>query len=252
MRLNVYISHHSAYSRREADELIKQGRVNIERQKANLGDSIDEGQRVFIDGKPLAKAKEEQYTAIVYHKPKGELVSKKDDRGRRVIYQSLGKKYNGFVPVGRLDFASEGLLILSDSKKVVHALMHSDLEREYIIKIDTFITQEMIESMQQGLSLKDTKNGAHKLSKITTMTIAPFVRYEILKNTPHHSRLKVTLTEGQNRELRRFFGHFKANVLDLRRVRYGWIHLNHLPVGKVRFLKRDEYKQLRVFLDYRI
>ena len=116
MRLNVYISHHSAYSRREADELIKQGRVNIERQKANLGDSIDEGQRVFIDGKPLAKAKEEQYTAIVYHKPKGELVSKKDDRGRRVIYQSLGKKYNGFVPVGRLDFASEGLLILSDSK----------------------------------------------------------------------------------------------------------------------------------------
>ncbi len=248
MRLNTYISHNSIYSRRKADELISQGRVKIDHKKANLGDMVLPNQKVFIDGKLLKVNKDEQYTMIVYHKPKGELVSSKDDRNRRIIYESLGSKFKGFVPVGRLDFASEGLLILSDSKKIVSALMRSNLEREYILKIDCQVTQEMISAMQEGLKILESKAGAHKLSKPMDMEFKPFAEFKILKNSKTYSRLKVSITEGKNRELRRFFAHFKANVLDLRRIRYGFVCLNALPVGKVRYFTKDEYKKLRHFL----
>lgn len=248
MRLNAYIAHNSARSRREADSLIEQGRVRINRQKAELGASVKEGDRVFIDGNLLKPRDKEQYTFIIYHKPKGELVAKADPRGRRVIYESLESRFKGFVPVGRLDFASEGLLILGDSKEIVSALMHSALEREYIIKLDTKITKQMCEAMEQGLSLRDASRGAHALSDITSMEFAPFCSYQVLKDSPSFSKLKVVIQEGRNRELRRFFGHFKANVLDLRRVRYGFASLNALPVGKWRYFSKDEYKQLRQFL----
>lgn len=247
-RLNVFISHNAPYSRREADRLIESGRVNIERRRAKLGDVVRENERVFIDGKQIFKKKEDFFTTIIYHKPKGELVSKSDSRGRRVIYDSLGSEFKGFSPVGRLDFASEGLLILSDSKKVVKSLMQSDLEREYIIKINRSINKDMIFAMENGLKI-ESKKGAHKLNKIESMELAAFVDYKIIKNERNFSRLKVTIKEGKNRELRRFFANFDAMVLDLRRVRFGFIHLNALPVGKTRFLNSEEYKALHEFLD---
>lgn len=248
MRLNQYIAHHTKYSRREADSLIVQGRVNIEKQRAILGQELMENQRVFIDGKMIKPKTNGHFSVIVYHKPKGELVTKKDDRNRRTIFDSLDKKYKHFTPVGRLDFASEGLLILTDDKKVAHHLMHSDLQREYILKISGKITEEMIKAMEEGLNLEDARAGGHQESKICSMNFKPFDSYVIYKNDSNFSKLKVKISEGKNRELRRFFGHFKAEVLDLRRVGYGWIELCSLPVGKVRFLNRDEYKKLHIFI----
>ncbi|MCE3037048.1 pseudouridine synthase [Helicobacter sp. faydin-H20] len=248
MRLNKYISHYAKYSRREADSLIASGRVNVEKQKAVLGQELQEGQRVFIDGKMIKPKKEAPATVIVYHKPKGELVTKKDDRDRKSIFESLGKKYAHFTPVGRLDFASEGLLLLSDDKNIVRILMESDLEREYILKIAGRITEKMIMAMEEGISLEDARAGGHEKSKIIAMDFKPFVSYFIYKNDRNFSKLKVKITEGHNRELRRFFAHFKAEVLDLRRVSYGFVELNALPVGKVRYLNRDEYKKLHSFI----
>lgn len=248
MRLNTFIAHNSAYSRREADSLIAQGRVRINRQKAQLGAMITKDDKIFIDGKQLKPKKADDYTFIIYHKPKGELVSKRDDRARRVIYDSLESRFRAFIPVGRLDFSSEGLLILGDSKSIVSALMHSNLEREYIIKIDKPITQAMLEAMENGLKASDARRGGHSRSEIVAMEFAPFISWQIIKNTPTLSRLKVVIQEGRNRELRRFFGYFKASVLDLRRVRYGFARLNALPVGKWRYFSKDEYKSLRAFL----
>lgn len=117
MRLNQYIAHHSKYSRREADKLILEGKVSIKHKViTDFAYQVQEGEKIYLNEK-LLKAKEE-YTIIVYHKPKGELVSKKDDRGRRVIFDSLPKRFAHFTPVGRLDFTSEGLLLL-DRKSVV-------------------------------------------------------------------------------------------------------------------------------------
>ena len=247
MRVNQYIAHHTKYSRREADELIVNGRVNIEKTKAFLGQELQESQRVFIDGK-MIKPQKKIPTIIVYHKPKGELVTKKDDRGRKSIFDSLGRKYAHFIPVGRLDFASEGLLLLSDDKEIASILMQSNLEREYILKLNGMITEKMIEAMENGLELEDARAGGHHKSKILKMNFKPFCSYLISKNDKNYSRIKVKISEGKNRELRRFFAHFKAEVLDLRRVSYGFINLDSLPVGKVRFLTRSEYKKLYQFI----
>lgn len=257
MRLNKFIALHSKYSRREADRLILDGAVKINHTPATHLTSVPQAIidnphktykdfKVFIHGRELHYCKPQSYTAIVYHKPKGELVSKKDERNRKLIYDSLGKKYAHFMPVGRLDFASEGLLILSDSKEVVRKLMESHLLRVYLIKIDSPITQDMITAMQKGIVLHDARLGGHHLNKITTMQVSPMT-YTIIKND-RISKLKVGLKEGKNRELRRFFAHFNANVLDLKRVSYGFIHLNHLPVGKMRFFTKQEYTDLKEFL----
>ncbi len=258
MRLNQFISIHSKYSRREADRLILEGAVkinhNIATQHSHVPDiaiknphkAIKEF-KVFINGKALLYNKKKGYTAIVYHKPKGEIVSKKDSHGRKLIYDSLNAKYAHFMPVGRLDFASEGLLILSDSKEVVNKMMHSNMDRIYIIKIDTHVTQKMINAMTNGLELKNAKAGGHNLSNIKEMKFMP-MEFEIIKNS-NISKLKICLREGKNRELRRFFAHFNANVLDLRRVSYGFVSLNALPVGKTRFFTRQEYNELKNFMN---
>lgn len=246
MRLNKYIAHHTKYSRREADSLIKQGRVNIEKTKANTHSILRDGERVFIDGKRVIP--NESYTCIVYHKPKGELVAKSDIRGRRVIYESLEAKFKHFVYVGRLDYASEGLLILTDNKNIAKTLMESKLTRSYIIKVNGAITQSMIEAMEQGMVCEDARAGGHSKSEIMSMNFAPFESFEILKNDEFYSRLKVSIVEGKNRELRRFFAAFGLEVLDLRRISYGFIHLNALPCGKKRFFSSEEYRKLRAFM----
>lgn len=248
MRLNQYIAHNSKYSRREADRLIIEGRVNIEKQKATPTSILQKGQRVFIDGKFLKPKDEESYTLIIYHKPKGELVSKKDDKGRKTIYHSLSSQHSHFVPVGRLDYASEGLLILTDSKKVATKLMESELERVYLLKLNGSITQEMIKAMQEGMVLEDAREGGHQKSQIVSMEFSPFVDFAIIKNTRNYSKLKVCITEGKNRELRRFFAHFGRDVLDLKRISYGFASLNALPCGKSRFFNKDEYKVLHQFM----
>jgi len=247
MRLNKFISHNTPYSRREADRLIQEGRVKIgHRVVTEPYYDVQPGDRVFIDGKPVKQKR--GYTVIVYNKPKGELVTKRDDRGRRTIYQSLPAKFRSFIPVGRLDFASEGLLLLTDSPKVAQALMESDLPRVYNVKIKGEVTPDMEKAMQEGLELKDAKAGGHEKSEISSMVFAPFFAYRIEKNAPTYSKLKVALTEGKNREIRRFFAHFGKDVVDLKRVEYGWIKLNALPTGKTRYLTKKEYAKLHDFL----
>ena len=247
MRINKYISHNTKYSRREADELIKEGRVKIgHKVVTDLSTQVEPGDRVFVNGKPVKV--QHKFTVIVYNKPKGELVTKRDDRGRRTIYDTLPKKFAHFIPIGRLDFASEGLLLLTDSPKVASALMESELERVYYLKIKGSVTPQMEEAMREGLFLEDASKGAHEKSKEKSMRFAPFRAYKIIKNSPTFSKLKVVISEGKNRELRRFFEHFNRKVLDLKRLSYGWISLNALPTGKVRFFNKKEYKLLKEFL----
>lgn len=249
MRLNKMISHNTHYSRREADALIKEGVVKVDGKVVDdLSTQVSLKNRIEIKGNVLFE--KHGYSVIVYHKPKGELVSKKDDRGRRTIYESLPSKFSHYLSVGRLDFASEGLLLLSDSPKVVSALMHGDLERVYYVKINGQITPAMEKSMQEGLRLDDARKGGHAKSEIHSMEFAPFLAYRIIKNSPTFSTLKVAINEGKNRELRRFFGYFDVDVVDLKRVSYGKIDLGMLKPGKHRFFNASEYVALRDYLEY--
>jgi len=246
MRLNKYISHNTNYSRREADKLIEEGRIKIKNFVVkDFSREIGEDDKVYLDGKPIKEKEEHVYTILVYNKQKGELTTKKDPMERKTIYHTLSSQYKHFIPVGRLDFASEGLLILTDAPKIADFLQNSDLSREYKIKLDGPVTKEMEEAMEKGIELSDATKGAHRLTNIKSMKIKPFEKFEVQKNGKTYSRLKVTINEGQNRELRRFFGHFNREVLDLKRVSFGEIELNNLPSGKSRFLSRKEYTYVR-------
>ena len=247
MRLNKYISHNSKHSRRDADKLIEEGKVTVNRKVVqDFGYDVQDGDFVNVDNRAIKKRTET--TVIVYNKPKGVLVTKKDDRGRATIYHKLSGKYRHFIPVGRLDYASEGLLILTDSPSVADALMKSELPRTYNIKIDKPISKEMIDGMKSGLILDDARAGGHEKSKIYSMEFAPFAAFEVRGENKSYSKLRVTISEGQNRELRRFFGHFGANVVDLKRVAFGDIELNNLPTNKSRYYTRREYDDLYKFL----
>jgi len=248
MRLNKYIAHHSSYSRREADKAIQDGYVRVDGEiEDNPATQVDEKNVVvYVSGKQVTPR--DKYTVIVYNKPKGELVTKSDPKGRRTIYDGLESKYKHFIPVGRLDFATEGVLLLTDASKVATALMNSNLERIYKVKIKGNITQEMEDAMLNGLELTDATAGGHSHSKITSMTFAPFLGYKIQKNEHNYSILKIAIAEGQNREIRRFFAHFGTDVADLKRISFAEVELNNLPTGKSRFLTRSEYSALFTFM----
>ena len=142
MRLNQYIAHHSTYSRREADKLIQEGRVSINKRIIQDFSYQVENQKVYVNDKLLKER--EAYTLIVYNKPKGELVSKKDDRGRKTIFDSLPKRFAHFTPIGRLDFASEGLLLLSDDNCLSSSALKcsksvSGFPREFILMYKSLV-----------------------------------------------------------------------------------------------------------------
>ena len=248
MRLNKYIAHHSSYSRREADRAIQDGYVRVDGEvETNPATQVDErGSVVYVSGKRIAPR--DKYTVIVYNKPKGELVTKNDPRGRKTIYDTLDKKFKHFIPVGRLDFLTEGVLLLTDASKVATALMNSGLERIYKVKIKGEITPEMEAAMLNGLELEDATAGGHSHSKVTSMTFAPFIGYKIQKNEKNYSILKIAISEGKNREIRRFFAHFGTDVADLKRISFAEVELNNLPTSKTRYLTRSEYSALATFM----
>lgn len=249
MRLNKFIAHYSTFSRREADAAVLKGAVKVNgKVEENPATQVDErNSDVYVFGKKVSP--KDIITVIAYNKRKGELVTKNDPRGRTIIYDTLDHKFRHFIPIGRLDFASEGLLLLTDSSVVATVLMNSDLERVYKIKIKGRVTEPMENAMKKGLVLSDATAGAHSHSEITSMTFSPFAAYRIEKNTDKYSILKVSITEGQNRELRRFFAHFGTEVADLKRISYGGIELNNLPDGKTRYLTRSEYTSVREYVD---
>ena len=249
MRLNKYISHNSKYSRRDADKLIEAGDVRVNKKTMlDFGYDVQDGDIVSIKNRPIKPRKQGEVTVIVFNKPKGVLVTKKDDRGRATIYHKLPGKFRHFIPIGRLDYASEGLLLLTDAPEVAQKLMESSLPRTYNIKIDKPLNKDMIKAMEEGMILDDASAGAHEHSSITHMEFAPFAAFEFRGTTGKYTKLRVTITEGKNRELRRFFAHFDATVVDLKRVAFWEVELNNLPTGKTRYLSHKEYDMLHKFL----
>ncbi len=126
--------------------------------------------------------------------------------------------------------------------------MRSNLERVYNIKIDKPLSPAMVKAMEEGLILDDAREGGHSESSIKSMEFKPFVNYKLRGDGGRYTKLQVTISEGKNRELRRFFGHFGAKILDLKRVGFGGIFLNNLPTNKTRYFTRREYQDLKSFI----
>ncbi|HIP55865.1 MAG TPA: rRNA pseudouridine synthase, partial [Arcobacter sp.] len=152
IRLNKFISHNSRFSRREADKLIEDGSVQIDGKTiTDMATKVDSHTIVKVNGRTVKVDYSRASTVIVYNKQKGEIVSKKDPQGRTTIFDTLPSKYSHYMPVGRLDYASEGVILLTDDVVIANELMHSKLERVYKVKIAGPISTNMELAMKNGL-----------------------------------------------------------------------------------------------------
>ncbi|HKK73589.1 MAG TPA: 23S rRNA pseudouridine(2604) synthase RluF [Saprospiraceae bacterium] len=227
--LNKYISMTGICSRRAADRMIEAGRVKINDQIAQKGNRVEEGDAVFIDGKPLKKKPDKIYIAL--HKPPG-ITCTTDRRDKDNIIDFV-KHTQRIFPIGRLDKASSGLILLTNDGDIVNQILReeNEHEKEYIVKVDRSINQRFVERMENGLPILGTVTKKCKVEPIR-------------KNV-----FRIVLTQGLNRQIRRMCEHLDYKVITLKRIRVMNIQLDRMPVGSWRDLSSRELETLRAELD---
>ncbi len=227
IRLQKYLSAAGVCSRREAEERIRAGRVRVNGRIAALGESVEAGDDVVtLDGATLELPAEHTY--IMLHKPRGYVTTLSDERGRRTVAELTADAGKRLYPVGRLDYDSEGLLILTDDGETANRLMHPShgVEKIYEVSVEGAEIAAGVEKLRTPLS-----DGS--------VTYRP-ARAEILQQQGSRARLRLTISEGKKREIRRMCALADLRLLRLRRVAQGELHLGELPVGKWRYLTEEE------------
>ena len=228
MRINKYIAECGVASRRNADKLILEGRVRLNNKPVTeCGVDVNEyNDTVTVDGEKISLPS--QYTYIVFNKPKGCICSSSDEKGRKTVfdYVDIGKR---LFTVGRLDFDSEGLLLLTNDGEFANRLTHpsNEIPKTYLVKIEGEIAESELATLRKGVVLDDgTKTGKAKVKPIR-------VEGDL-------TRLEVTIHEGKNREIRRMFEAVGKNVVFLKRISIGEFKLGGLSRGEWRYLKDNE------------
>ena len=220
MRLNKFLAETGACSRREADQWIEAGRVSVNGTPAVLGTQVNDGDDVRVDGRPLRSKPERVYLAL--NKPIGiECTTDRDVPGNIVDFVGHPER---IFPIGRLDKDSEGLILLTNDGDIVNTVLRAENEheKEYIVAVDRPLTPAFLAGMSACVPILDTVTNPCKLTQVG-------------KNT-----FRIVLTQRLNRQIRRMCEHFDYRVRRLQRVRIMHVHLGTLPVGKWRFLRREE------------
>ncbi len=218
-------------SRRSAEAEIVKGYFEINGEKAKIGDRVDpKKDRVSYKGKPIKPVTQKVY--ICLNKPKGYVTTLKDDRGRKDITQLVEEVNTRVYPVGRLDIDSEGLVILTNDGEFANRLMHPSggIQKVYLVTVKGKIENQVIDGLREMRMLED-------------QPIAP-VSVELMFREQERSRIKMTLIEGKNRQIRRMCEAFGLEVTDLVRIKIGGVLLSSLPTGKWRTLTKWEIQSL--------
>ena len=201
-------------SRREMERWIEAGRIAINGRIARLGDRVDGKDRITVDGRPLEPLPAEKTRCILYHKPTGEVCSRKDPEGRRTVFERLPKLKSGrWISIGRLDFNTSGLLLFTTDGELANALMHpsSNIEREYMVRVMGKVEMDMLHRMVEGVMLEDG------MARFTDITDAG--------GEGINHWFYVVIMEGRNREVRRLWESQGLTVSRLKRVRYGEVFI---------------------------
>jgi len=222
-------------SRREIERLIDEGKIRINGQLAKTGDHVQAGDKVNIGNrKAVIKSEVNRIRVLLYNKPEGEICTRKDEQGRRTVFDSIGKIQQGrWISVGRLDINSSGLLLFTNYGELANHLMHpsSEIEREYAVRVNGEVTNETIRTLLKGVELED---GFMKFDNIIDSGGQG-------ANHWYH----VIIKEGKNREVRRLWQSQNVRVSRLIRVRYGSLVLpRDLKAGRKVELSLDEVKAL--------
>ncbi len=233
MRLQKFLAGAGIASRRKCEEYIAQGRVEVNGQTVREpGFLVDPAtDRIKYMGRPVKQEKKKIY--IMLNKPAGCVSTCKDERGRPTVMRYVQDVDKRLYPVGRLDFTTEGLLLLTNDGDLANRLTHPrhSVDKKYLAVIESDITEEEIEKLMKGVVLDDGQK------------TAPAV-FKILNCTPQRSEILCVIREGKNRQIRRMFDAVGKNVRYLKRVGVGDIKLGNLKKGQYRYLTAEEVEYL--------
>lgn len=230
-RLNKFIATNTHFSRRKADELIKEGKVFINDKKiTTLGTIIDNNKdEVKIDNQKIGIKTEKVY--LMLNKPANYVTTRKDEQNRETV-MLLVPQIPNLKPIGRLDMDSEGLLLFSNDGDFINRLSHPrfELTKEYLVKISSHLNEENQKKLENGIKIKEND----KYFKTSPAKI------KILDKSEKSTTLTITIHEGRNRQIRKMFATIKHAVKYLKRLRIGKIQLGSLKKGSFRKLTKQE------------
>jgi len=223
-------------SRRQIESLIKEGKVIVNGEVAKLGDQVNVGDTMKLDGSPLSAKRlwQQPQQVLLYNKKVGEVCTRKDPEGRRTIFQSLPTPEEGrWVSVGRLDINTSGLIILTTDGELANRLMHpsNEMDREYAVRVLGEVTPEIMQNLREGVELDDGK--------------AKFADIQEAGGEGANHWYHVVIQEGRNREVRRLWESQGVQVSRLMRVRYGPIIIpSQLKMGRWMMLQGQDLAAL--------
>lgn len=232
MRLQKFMAHAGAASRRKSEELIKEGRVKVNNNiVTEMGLVVDPNKdRVYLDGKRLNLENENIY--IILNKPIGVVTTSSDEKGR-INVVDLVDETKRVYPVGRLDIDTTGLVLLTNDGTLANILMHpkNNIYKTYIATVEGKPNARELNLLRNGLNLRDLKTSKAKV--------------KILKNFDKDSIVEISIHEGKNHQVKRMFSYIGHEVKKLKRISIGKIELGNLEIGNYRYLNNEEVKYLK-------
>ncbi len=232
MRLQKYLAQSGVASRRAAEKLIAEGHVSVNGEKVTqMGVQVAENDRVAVDGKLVHLEEEKHY--LLYYKPIGEVTTVQDPEGRPTVLDKFRDYPVRLVPAGRLDFDSEGLLLLTNDGDVIQRVLHPshEVEKSYLTKVSNHLTQEELHRLKSGVMLDGRMTSPARL--------------RVIKEETFSTTVLVSIHEGRNRQVRRMFEAVGHQVVALKRVRFGPLQLGDLRRGCWRYLTDEEVQRLK-------
>ena len=229
MRLNKYLAASGVASRRESDKLINEGKVTVNGKTASLGADVNEDDQIYVNGARVTIKKNEYY---ILNKPKGYICSVSDEKGRKTVIDLMPVNVGRIYPVGRLDYDSEGLLILTTDGELAQHLTHpsNTVSKTYLVKIEGTITETVLNPIRSGIEIDGY--------------ITKKCKAHIVETNKEYTKIHITLTEGKNREIRKMFAAIGKEVMLLKRIKIGEINLRGLDRGAYRKLTVAEVAYL--------
>lgn len=230
-RLQKLIAERGYCSRRKAEELIVNGQVKVDGQIIKeLGQKFNEDIDIEINNLHLKKEEKEYY---LLNKPRGYICTSADDKGRKIVTELIETK-SRIYPVGRLDFDTTGLIVLTNDGELANILMHpkNEVEKVYLAKVEGNLSMEELVRLKNGIIIDDVKCLPLK------------VKIKKRDKYKESDLVEIVLNEGRNHIVKKLFSAINHEVIKLTRIKYGFLEMDQLKSGDYRYLSRDEVKKL--------